>query len=146
MDAVLRSASIYFFLLLVFRLAGKRTLAEVTPFELILLLIIGEATQQALLGDDVSVTNGMLVITTLVVIDIALGLLKQRAPRLERVVEGTPVVIFADGELLRERMREARLDESDILEAARVSQGLESLDQVKFAVLERSGGISIIPR
>ena len=146
MDAVLRSASIYFFLLLVFRLAGKRTLAEVTPFELILLLIIGEATQQALLGDDFSVTNAMLVITTLVVIDIALGLLKQRAPRLERVVEGTPVVIFADGELLPERMREARLDESDILEAARSTQGLESLDQVKFAVLERSGGISIIPR
>ena len=146
MDAVLRSASIYFFLLLAFRLAGKRTLAEVTPFELILLLVIGEATQQGLLGDDVSVTNAMLVITTLIVIDIALGLLKQRAPRLERVVEGTPVVIFADGELLRERMREARLDESDILEAARSTQGLENLDQVKFAVLERSGGISIIPR
>lgn len=146
MDAVLRSASIYFFLLLVFRLAGKRTLAQMTPFEFILLLIIGEATQQGLLGDDFSVTNAMLVITTLVVIDLVLGLAEQRAPRLETVVEGTPVVIFADGELLRERMREARLDESDILEAARSTQGLESLDQVKFAVLERSGGISIIPR
>jgi uncharacterized membrane protein YcaP (DUF421 family) len=62
------------------------------------------------------------------------------------VVEGNPVVIFADGEPLRHHLRRARIDEADILEAARTKQGLESLDQVKFAVLERSGGISIIPR
>lgn len=146
MDAVLRSACIYLFLLVVFRLAGKRTLAEVTPFEFVLLLVIGEATQQGLLGEDFSVTNALLVITALIAIDLLLGLLKQRAPRLERLVEGNPVVIFADGEALREPMRRARIDEADILEAARSKQGLESLDQVKFAVLERSGGISIIPR
>lgn len=108
--------------------------------------MIGEATQQGLLGEDFSVTNALLVITTFVVIDIALGLAKQRVPWLERVVEGTPVLIFADGEPLRDRMERARVDESDILEAARIKQELESLDQVKFAVLERSGGISIIPR
>ncbi len=146
MDAVLRTASIYLVLLVVFRLAGKRTLAEVTPFEFVLLLVIGEATQQGLLGEDFSVTNALLVIVTFIVIDIGLGLLTQRAPRLERVVEGNPVVIFADGEALREPMRRARIDESDILEAARSKQGLEHLDQIKYAVLERSGGISIIPR
>ncbi len=146
MDAVLRTASIYVVLLVVFRLAGKRTLAEVTPFEFVLLLVIGEATQQGLLGEDFSVTNALLVITTFIVIDVGLGLIKQRAPRLERAVEGNPVVIFADGEALHEPMRRARIDESDILEAARSKQGLESLDQIKFAVLERSGGISIIPR
>lgn len=146
MDAVLRTATIYLFLLVLFRLAGKRTLGEVTPFEFVLLLIIGEATQQGLLGDDFSVTNALLVVTTFIVIDIALGLFKQRSHWLERAVEGTPVVVFADGEPIRYRMNRARIDEADILEAARVKQGLESLDQVKFAVLERSGGISIIPR
>lgn len=146
MDAVLRTATIYFFVLVLFRLAGKRTLAEVTPFEFVLLLIIGEATQQGLLGDDVSVTNSFIVITTFILIDIVLGLVKQRAPWLERAVEGTPVVIFAEGEPLHDRMNRARVDTADILEAARTKQGLESLDQVKFAVLERSGGISIIPR
>ncbi len=146
MDAVLRAAAIYLFLLVVFRLAGKRTLAEVTPFEFVLLLIIGEATQQGLLGNDFSVTNALLVITALVVIDLCFGALKQRLPRFERVIEGQPVVVFADGEPVREYMARARLDESDIMEAARNKQGLESLDQVKFAVLERSGGISIIPR
>lgn len=146
MDAVLRTATIYLFLLVLFRLAGKRTLGEVTPFEIVLLLIIGEATQQGLLGDDFSVTNALLVVTTFIVIDISLGLFKQRSHWLERAVEGTPVVVFADGEPIRDRMNRARIDEADILEAARVKQGLESLDQVKFAVLERSGGISIIPR
>lgn len=146
MDAVLRTATIYLFLLVLFRLAGKRTLGEVTPFEFVLLLIIGEATQQDLLGDDFSVTNALLVVTTFIVIDIALGLFKQRSHWLERAVEGTPVVVFADGEPIRDRMNRARIDEADILEAARVKQGLESLQQVKFAVLERSGGISIIPR
>lgn len=146
MDAVLRTATIYLFLLVLFRLAGKRTLGEVTPFEFVLLLIIGEATQQGLLGDDFSVTNALLVVTTFIVIDIALGLFKQRSHWLERAVEGTPVVVFADGEPIRDRMNRARIDEADILEAARVKQGLESLQQVKFAVLERSGGISIIPR
>jgi uncharacterized membrane protein YcaP (DUF421 family) len=145
-DAVLRAGCIYLFLLVVFRVAGKRTLAEVTPFEFVLFLVIGEATQQGLLGEDFSVTNALLVISTLVGLDIGLGLAKQRVPRLERAVEGKPVVIFADGAPLGQHMRRARLDESDILEAARTKQGLESLDQVKFAVLERSGGISIIPR
>lgn len=146
MDAVLRTATIYFFLLVLFRLAGKRTLGDVTPFDFVLLLIIGEATQQGLLGDDFSVTNALLVVTTFIVIDIVLGVAKQRTHWLERVVEGTPVVVFADGVPVRDRMNRARIDEADIWEAARTKHGLESLEQVKFAVLERSGGISIIPR
>lgn len=146
MDAVLRTAAIYLFLLVVFRLAGKRTLGEVTPFEFVLLLVIGEGAQQGLLGEDFSVTNALLVITTFIVLDIGLGLAKQRLAWLERAVEGAPVVVFADGQPLQHRMDRARINESDILEAAREKQGLERLDQVKFAVLERSGGISIIPR
>ncbi|HVL03011.1 MAG TPA: YetF domain-containing protein, partial [Acidimicrobiales bacterium] len=108
--------------------------------------VIGEGAQQGLLGEDFSVTNALLVITTFIVFDIGLGLAKQRLPWLERAVEGTPVVVFADGQPLQDRMDRVRINESDILEAAREKQGLERLDQVKFAVLERSGGISIIPR
>jgi uncharacterized membrane protein YcaP (DUF421 family) len=145
-DAVLRSLAIYGFLLVLFRIAGKRTLADITPFDFVLLLIIGEATQQGLLGDDFSVTNALLVITSLVSIDIALSLLKARWPRLARATEGIPVVLVDDGQMLDDRMRRARVDEDDILEAARSTQGLSRLSQVRFAVLERTGAISIIPQ
>ncbi|HWH33971.1 MAG TPA: YetF domain-containing protein [Acidimicrobiales bacterium] len=146
MDAVLRTTTIYLFLLVLFRLAGKRTLGEVTPFEFVLLLVIGEGTQQGLLGDDVSVTNALVVVSTFIALNVGLNLAKHRLAWLERVVEGVPVVVFADGQPVRQQMDRARINESDILEAAREKQGLERLDQIKYAVLERSGGISIIPR
>jgi uncharacterized membrane protein YcaP (DUF421 family) len=146
METVLRAAAIYLVLLIVFRVAGNRSLAQITAFDFVLLLIIGEATQQGLLGNDFSVTNALLVIVTLVGLDIALSLWKQRAPRLEKVIDGMPLVILENGRLLRERMDKERVDEDDILTAAREIHGLERLDQIKYAVLERSGGISIIPR
>lgn len=146
MDAVLRAASIYFFLLLVFRLAGKRTLVEATPFDLVLLLIVSEATQQAMIGDDFSLTNAFIVIATLVALDILLSEVKQRFPRAERVLDGVPLVIVEAGEPLRERMQKARIDDEDVLAAARKSAGLERMDQIKYAVLERDGGISIVPK
>lgn len=146
MDAVLRAAVIYGFLLVLFRIAGKRTLAEMTPFDFVLLLIIGEATQQGLLGNDFSVTNALLVVTSLVTLDIVLSLLKQRWHALAVAMDGEPVLLMDDGRLLDDRMRKARVDRGDILEAARSTQGLERLDQVKYAILERSGGISIVPR
>lgn len=145
MDAVIRAASMYFFLLLVFRLAGKRTLVEATPFDLILLLIVSEATQQAMLGDDFSLMNAFIVIATLVSLDIVLSEIKQRFPRAERVLDGVPLVIVEAGKPLRERMRKARIDDEDILAAARKNAGLERMDQIKYAVLERDGGISIVP-
>jgi uncharacterized membrane protein YcaP (DUF421 family) len=146
METVLRAAAIYLVLLIVFRVAGNRSLAQITAFDFVLLLIIGEATQQGLLGNDFSVTNALLVIVTLVGLDIALSLWKQRAPRLEKVIDGMPLVILENGRLLRERMDKERVDEDDILTAAREIHGLERLDQIKYAVLERSGGISIVPR
>ena len=146
MDVVFRAVAIYTFLLVLFRLAGKRTLADVTPFELVLLLIIGESTQQGLLGDDFSVTTSLLVITTLVSIDVGLSLAKQRWPRFAKAAEGMPMVLVDDGVLLHDRMDRARVDEHDILEAARRTQGLANLSQIRYAVLERTGTISIIPR
>lgn len=146
MDAVLRGLVIYGFLLVLFRISGKRALAQVTTFDFVLLLIIGEATQQALLGDDFSMTNAFLLITTLISIDIGLSLWKQRAPRLGKLLDGVPLVIVEDGRPLKDRMDKARVDEEDVLEAARELQGLERLDQIKYAVLERAGHISIVPK
>jgi uncharacterized membrane protein YcaP (DUF421 family) len=146
MDSVLRAAAIYAFLMLIFRLTGKRTLAQITAFDFVLLLIIGEATQQALLGNDFSIINACVVIGTLMFLELGLSLAKGRWPRLDPVLDSTPVVIVEDGRLLEDRATQERVDLSDVLAAARDRHGLERLEQIKFAVLERSGGISIIPR
>lgn len=146
MDAVLRASAIYVFIFVLFRISGKRTLAQVTTFDFVLLLIIGEATQQGLLGNDFSVTNAFLVVGTLIAIDIAMSLAQRQFRGLGRYLEGLPVVLIDNGEPIERHMQRARVDESDILERARQSQGLERLDDVKFAVLERDGSISIVPR
>ncbi len=145
MDAVLRAAVIYVVLMVLFRLAGQRTLSELGAFDFVLLLVIGESTQQALLGDDFSVTNAVIVITTLLAIDVVISHVKQRSSRIDRWLEGTPIVVMSDGKLLRDRMDRLRIDEADILTAAREAHGLERLDEIRYAVLERSGGISIVP-
>lgn len=145
MDPLLRAAAIYGALLLIFRISGKRTLAQITTFDFVLLLIIGEATQQAMLGDDFSVTNGVLVITTLVALDVAMSFVKEKLRWFDRAADSLPVVIFQDGRPIGDRMRKARVEENDILAAGRGSQGIERLDQIKYAVLEQSGSISVIP-
>ena len=146
MDAVFRAAVIYVFLLIIFRIAGERTMASMTTFDFVLLLIIAEATQQGLIGDDFSITKTMLVIATLVGIDIGFSLLKDRSRLFHKMIEGVPLVIVEDGRMLDDRMRWARIDAEDVLQAARERQGLERLEQIKFAVLERTGEISIIPK
>lgn len=145
MEAIVRALAVYLFLLLIFRISGKRSLGQMTTFDFVLLLIVAEASQQALTGPDYSITNGALIVITLVGSDVALSFLKQRFPKLDRALEGLPVIIVENGKALRERMRKERVDESDVLVAARESWGLERLEQIRYAILERSGGISIIP-
>ena len=146
MDSVLRAATIYIALMIILRVAGKRSLAQITTFDFVLLLIIGEATQQALLGQDFSVTNAIIVIVTLVGLDIGLSLIKRHSKTIDKVLDDVPLVIVEDGVPLKDRMAKARVDEEDVLSAARHLQGLERLDQIRYAVLERSGGISIVPK
>jgi uncharacterized membrane protein YcaP (DUF421 family) len=146
MDSVLRGVAVYFFLLLVFRLAGRRTLAETSTFDLVLLLIISETTQQAMVKADNSLTNAFLLILTLVGTSLLLSELKMHVPVLTRWLDGLPVIIVRDGKVFRDRMQSLRVDEDDVLEAARAAHGLENMDQIKHAVVERGGGISIIPR
>jgi uncharacterized membrane protein YcaP (DUF421 family) len=146
MDAVLRAGAIYIALMVLFRISGRRSLGEMTSFDFVLLLIIGEATQQALLGDDFSVTNAVLVIVTLLSIDIGFSLLKRRSKRIGKLIDGEPTIVVENGTFLRHRMHEARVEEDDIMQAARLGQGVESVDQIKFAIIERNGKISIITR
>ena len=146
MDAIARAAVVYLVLLVLFRLVGKRTLAETGAFDFVLLLIIAEAVQQALIDGDNSMTNAFLVVLTLLGLNVGFSLLKQRSWLVERLIDDVPVVILEDGRPLKDRMDKARVDELDILQAARQQEGLERLDQIKYAVLERSGGISVVPR
>jgi uncharacterized membrane protein YcaP (DUF421 family) len=145
MESVIRGLVVYVFLLLIFRIAGKRTLSENTNFDLVLLLIISETTQQAMVDNDHSITNGFLLILTLIGASIGLSLLKQRFPALEQWLEGTPLVIIENGKVLADRMDKTRVDEADILEAARSLRGLERLEQIKYAIVERNGDITIVP-
>ena len=146
MDSVIRGTVVYLFLLAVFRVSGKRTLSQVTTFDFLLLLIIAETTQQAMIDNDHSLTHAALLIVTLVGLDIALSMLKQWSRRAERLIDDVPLVIVQDGRPIEDRMRACRVDEDDVLHAARERHGLERMDQIKFAILERSGGITIVPR
>ena len=146
MDEVLRALAVYAILMVIFRLAGKRSMAEVTPFDFVLLLVFSEALQSALVDEDNSLTVAIVVIVTLLTTNILLSLVKQRSVGIERLLEGVPIVIMDEGKPLKDRMDKARIDEGDILAAARLTQGIDSLDQIRTAVLERNGGISIMPK
>jgi uncharacterized membrane protein YcaP (DUF421 family) len=146
MDTVYRALAVYLVLLVILRGSGQRSLSQITSFDFVLLLILGESTQQALVGNDFSLTTGLLLVASLVGIDMTFALVKQRSRTLERLIDGVPLVIVEDGRPLHERMDRSRVDEGDVLAAARERQGLERMDQIKYAVLERSGGISIIPK
>ena len=144
-SVVFRALLVYVLLFIILRMAGKRTLGEMTAFDLVLLLIISEAVQNALLNGDHSITGSMLVVLTLVFTDVMVSLGTNQYRFFDSVINGIPLIILENGKPLRDRMRKARLQEDDILEAARKTQGLERMEQIKYAVLETDGSISIIP-
>jgi uncharacterized membrane protein YcaP (DUF421 family) len=145
MEPVIRAAVIYLAVMIFIRLSGRRTLAELTVFDFVLLLIISEATQQGMIRDDYSLTNAIVVIVSLILIDIILSLIRQRWNAVDRWFEGVPMVLIDNGRLLKDRLDRARVDENDILEAARRLRGLENMSQIRYAVLEKDGNITIIP-
>lgn len=146
MDSVTRGIAIYVILLVLTRLTGRRTLAQMTPFDLVLLLIIAETTQQALLGDDFSLVNAFVLIVTLFATDVALSFAKMHSRRLALWLDGSSTVLISQGKIDHEALRRSRVSVGDILEAARIGHGLARLDQIDAAVLEVSGAISVIPR
>lgn len=146
MESILRGAATYLFVWVIFRITGKRTLAQITTFDAVLLLIISETTQAALVDDDNSFTNTVLLILTMLGLDLLFSCIKQRFPQVEKIMDGTPVLIVNRGELQHETMKKERVDVEDILHAARDSQGIGSLEQIEYAVLEQTGEITIIPK
>ena len=146
MESVIRGIVVYLFLLAVFRLSGKRTLAETSPFELVLLLIISETTNQAMVDSDHSITNAFLLIVTLVGMSILLSELKHRFAAGNRWLEGLPLPVVRDGRMLKERADKLRIDEGEILAAARMNLGIERMEDIAHAVVENDGKISVIPR
>ncbi|HEV7859211.1 MAG TPA: YetF domain-containing protein [Pyrinomonadaceae bacterium] len=146
MESVLRAVAIYLFLIILLRIAGKRALSEVSNFEFVLMLVVGEATGQAVIGKDFSITNAYLVILTLVALQILMSFLKERSETVQRWFDGLPVILVENGKPLKERLDKVRVGEDAILAAARELQGLERMDQIKYAVMESNGIISIIPK
>lgn len=146
MDSVIRGIVTYLAVWIVFRIAGKRTLAQITTFDAVLLLIISETTQAALVDDDNSLTNSMLLVLTLMGMDVLLSEVKRWFPAVEKVLDGCPLIIMERGRLDKHAMHVERVDENDILAAARTLQGLGRLDDIEYAVLEQSGGITVIPK
>ena len=145
MNPVVRGLAVYLFVFIVFRILGKRSLAEVTTFDFVLLLIISETTTDALIAEDYSLMACFIMVTTLVGADLIFSLLKSKLKWFDKLGDGAPLIIVDHGRLLKNRMSKSRVDEDDILEAARSVHGLEKLEQIKYAVLERDGSISIIP-
>jgi uncharacterized membrane protein YcaP (DUF421 family) len=146
MDSVIKSLVVYFVLWLVIRSSGRRTLAQLTVFDFILFLIIGGAASRALMGQDYSLTHAFLVIATFVITDVAVSFVERDVPSVTKILRGVPTIVVENGRVLRGRLRRARLTEEDVLEAARHLHGLETMDEIKFAIFEASGEISIIPR
>ncbi len=146
MDSVLKALLVYSVLWVLIRLAGRRTLAELSTFDFILFLIIGGATQRALIGQDYSLINAFVVVATLIVVDILVGLAERDYRFVGKIIKGVPTILVDDGHLLTRRMRRARVTADEIMERARVMHGLETIEQIKYAILEASGEISIIPR
>jgi uncharacterized membrane protein YcaP (DUF421 family) len=146
MEPVLRALGCYLLLLLVVRLSGKRGLAQVTIFDFILLLLISQAVGQALIGNDSSLTTAAIITITLVVVNRGNDWAAHRWADASHVLEDAPLMLIEDGHIHDDRMRKMKIRLDDILENGRLEDGVERLDQIKHAVLERSGAISIVVR
>lgn len=145
MNPVFRALIVIAILWLVLRVSGRRTLAEVTTFDFILLLIVGDIAQQALVGDDYSIVTMALVVVTVVVVDSVMGRLALINTKAGHILESVPVVVVENGEVLEDVMKREGVDIDEVLRAAREAHGIKSLDEIRYAIVEQHGSISIIP-
>jgi uncharacterized membrane protein YcaP (DUF421 family) len=144
MDLAIRAAVIFIFILIVTRLMGKRELASLEPFDLILLVVLGDLVQQGVTQDDYSVTGACIVIAVMALMTVATSYLSFRSRRARRVIQGEPVVLMENGRPIEQNLRRERITVEELQEKARLEQ-VESLEKVRLAVLETNGDISIIP-
>jgi uncharacterized membrane protein YcaP (DUF421 family) len=145
MDLVIRAFVVYVLILVLTRAMGRRELAQMQPFDLIMLVVIGDLIQQGVTQNDLSVTGVVIILSTLAVMQVGVSYLAYRFRRIRPVLEGEPVVVVQDGKPIERNMRRERLTMDDLAEQARLNQ-IGSLDEVKWAVLETSGEISFIKR
>ena len=145
MDLVVRVVVVLAFVYLVTRAVGKRELSSLEPFDVILLVVIGDLVQQGITQNDDSVTGTIIVVATLGLVVIALSYVNLKSPRARRILDGEPVVLLIDGRPIERNMRRERITMDDLLAEARQQQ-LPTLDEVRWAILETSGRISFIQR
>jgi len=145
MDIVLRAAFIFGFLYVLMRVVGRRELSTLEPFDLILLIVLGDLVQQGLTQDDYSVTGALLAIVTIALLQVTLSYVSFRFPKLRPLLQGEPIVVVQDGKPLERNMARERVTLDDLTEAAR-QQNIGSLDEVAWAVMETSGSINFIKK
>ncbi len=145
MDLVLRAAVVYVLIFAVTRAVGRRELSTMEPFDLILLVVVGDLVQQGVTQSDYSVTGAATVISVIAVMTVLFSYASYRVPRLRPVLEGEPIVLVEDGQVIERNLRRQRMTVEEVVAEARLQQ-IGSLDELRFAVLETSGKISFIPR
>ena len=143
-EKVLRAAAVYLFLLIAFRVSGKRQVGQLTPFDLVVLLVISNIVQNAMIGNDNSLGGGLIGATTILVLNYVVVELTFRFKHLRRLVEARPTILIHDGRILHDNLRTERLTLDD-LQAALRRAGVADASRVRFAVLEESGGVSVVP-
>ena len=142
---VVRGVIVYGFLLLLLRVTGKRQVGQLAPFDLVLLLVLSNAVQNSMNGGDNSITGGILLSTTLVGLNWIVGWLVYRSKRLEAIVEGRPVIVIHDGKIDRHAMQSVQMTKHE-LEASLRAEGCAGPEEVRFAVLENNGRITVVRR
>lgn len=144
MGGVLRGIFGYCFLMFVVRLVGRRPGKQMTPFDYVLVFFMGGVTLTPMVGDDRSLAGAVTIITGIAATHFVIAWLKNRYPTVGRIVDGTPLVLLERGNWRYKTMRKMRVQEQDVMASAR-QQGVPSLDQIDYAILERNGEISVIP-
>jgi uncharacterized membrane protein YcaP (DUF421 family) len=145
MDLVIRAAVMFFFVYLLTRIIGRRELSSLQPFDLIMLVMIGDLVQQGVTQNDFSVTGAFLVGGTIALLTVLVSYVSFRFPRLRPVLDGDPVIVVEDGKPIERNLRRNRIALDELASAARQNQ-IDSLDDVRWAVLETNGRISFIPK
>jgi uncharacterized membrane protein YcaP (DUF421 family) len=144
MDLVLRATVVFLFIFLITRIAGRRELSTLEPFDVILLVVLGDLVQQGITQSDQSVTGTLIVISTITLLSVGVSWVSFRSGRVRLVTEGEPIVLVQDGQIIERNLRRERLTRGDIEEEARRQQ-VASLGDVRWAILEKEGSISFIP-
>lgn len=143
MELVIRAAVVYGLLWVVLRSMGKRELSEMTAFELVILVVLGDIVQQGVTQEDMSITGAGLVVCTMALLAVGSSVISRRSPRWRRVLDGRPSVIVRDGHVLDDVLREQRMVVDEVHEAAR-KRGYDSLDGLEWVILEADGKFSFI--